>query len=216
MEVHSSGPLHSEQVAQEIPQFVAEVAVSTATAIIALRSDPYMVLVADSEKHPKPILPGGKMELSDVVGKGVHPGLNCIEREVPQEIKTPIIGARLIGVALDPERDVRYVPVENLAAAVVSPQLSTDYPEGSLVKASYGCPDYIFTGVIDETQVEESSELKGSRFIDIRNLQTGDLSAGHDVIVLWYRRMLDDGLHKIPEEALQRFRFERMYFSETN
>ena len=38
----------------------AVVHVETATAIIHHPHDPYLILVGDSEKHPAPVLPGGK------------------------------------------------------------------------------------------------------------------------------------------------------------
>lgn len=67
-------------------------------------------------------------------------------------------------------------------------------------------------GQVDEAALTDTEELKGRRFIDIREIGPGDLSAGHDVIVLTYRQMLDAGGTKFPQESLRHFNLERATF----
>ena len=46
---------------------IAEVTVSTASAIVTHPDDPYRILVAMSEKHPNPVIPSGKIEVDEDV-----------------------------------------------------------------------------------------------------------------------------------------------------
>jgi ADP-ribose pyrophosphatase YjhB (NUDIX family) len=186
------------------PEIIAEVTVSTASAIVRSKDDPYRVLVADSEKHPKPVIPGGKV-----------PGLSCVLREVKEEVGTELLNPTYLGKAQDPDRDIRLVPAKKVSSAVVEPELPNGVAADAMVKAHYGCPDYIFVGEVDEAALTDTEELKGRRFIDIRKIGPGDLSAGHDVILLTYRRMLDEGATSFPEESLRCFSLERDTFSES-
>jgi hypothetical protein len=96
----------------------------------------------------------------------------------------------------------------------VEPALPIGISSDATVRAHYGCPDYIFVGEVDEaTLSKDTEELKGVRFIDIRDLQPGDLAAGHDVIVLTYRDMLDAGKTQFPEDSLKFFNLERAAFA---
>ena len=195
--------------AETSPNIAAEVTLSTASAIIASISDLYRILVADSAKHSRPVIPGGKMEAADVQSDAATPGLTCVLREVIEEIGTALLNPRCIGKAVDPDRDIRLVPAEKLINAVVTPALPESIAPDATVKAHYGCPDYIFTGQVDEAAISSTEELKRVRFVDIRTLGAGDLSAGHDVIVAAYRQMLDDGLSALPQGALTNFLLER-------
>jgi ADP-ribose pyrophosphatase YjhB (NUDIX family) len=201
---------------QSIPavEIVADVTVSTASAIVVSKHDPYLILVADSEKHPRPVIPGGKVEHVDCAHDAATPGLRCILREVKQEIGAELRNPRYLGKATDPDRDIRLVPAKKVMEAVVVPALPSGVSEDATVRAHYGCPDYIFVGEVDEaTLSRDTEELKGVRFIDIRTLHPGDLSAGHDVIVLTYRDMLDAGETQFPDEALKFFNVEREAFT---
>jgi 8-oxo-dGTP pyrophosphatase MutT (NUDIX family) len=188
--------------------------VATASAILCSLFDPYLVLVADSAKHPRPVIPGGKMDETDRENGEPSP-VACLRRETFEEVDTEVLNPRLIGRATDPERDVRFVPPAKLRGVMVSNPLPEDLSETSVVKAHYGTPDYIFVGQVDPSKVHETEELKNPRFIDIRTLKPGDLSAGHDVIVLWYRRMLESGASSLPQGALADFAAERVAFSTT-
>jgi hypothetical protein len=81
------------------------------------------------------------------------------------------------------------------------------------IKAHYGCPDYIFLGHVDEDALGSAAELRDPHFVDVRDLYPGDLSAGHDVIALWYRTMVLDNLTRLPAGALRNFGQERLGFA---
>lgn len=192
-----------------------EVTVATASAIIVSKNDPYMVLVAMSEKHPCPVIPGGKIEVKEI-RNGVldnEAALECCTREVMEEIGTKLINRRLIGVATDPNRDVRIVPFSKVKTALITPALPAETPNDVKVRARYGCPDYIYVGAVNEDKVKDTAELTKPFFMDIRKLKPNDLSAGHDVIVLWYREMLDRGWDALPKTAMRNFEQERQQFS---
>lgn len=195
------------------PEIAAEVTVATASAIVISKDNPYRVLVADSEKHPKPVIPGGKVETEDLASDARSPGLSCVLREVKEEIGTDLLDPTYLGKAEDPDRDIRLVPAKKVASAVVEPALPAGISADAIVRAHYGCPDYIFVGRVDEAALADTEELKGRRFIDIRDIGPGDLSAGHDVILLTYRKMLDLGATEFPQESLRHFNLERENFT---
>jgi 8-oxo-dGTP pyrophosphatase MutT (NUDIX family) len=205
MSVNQSQSPTPASPASPSPNIKAVVIVSTASAIIRSSTDPYKILVATSAKHSKPVIPGGKVEREDIHSDGRTPGSSCVRREVLEEIGVDLANLEYIGKAVDPERDIRLVPPSKLATTLVHPPLPADLPSDATIKAHYGCPDYIFVGTVDENSVAESEELKNLRFINIREIGLGDLSAGHDIIVLWYRRMLDNGETQLPTHALRRF-----------
>lgn len=207
----SSCPLDG---APRAPRIIADVKVSTASAIITHPDDPYMVLVANSAKHANPVIPGGKIERSEPVGTDAAPGLECVTREAKEEAGTVLLNPRYIGKANDPERDVRIVAPRKVATALTTPSFDTLNLEGiaddqPCIRASYGTPDFIFVGTVDPAAVADTDELKGLRFIDIRQLKPGGLSAGHDVIVLKYREMLETGASRLDESALTNFEATR-------
>lgn len=190
---------------QSSPEISCEVTVSTASVLIASRADPYRILVAVSQKHPHPVIPGGKVELADLARDAGVPGLSCVLRETLEEIGTCLMSARFIGMARDPDRDIRVVPVQKLMGALVSPPLAGDISPASMIKAHYGCPDYIFTGWVEESCIRATEELKRLRFVDVRSLAPGDLSAGHDVIAYAYLKMLDEKQTALSADALSDF-----------
>src|SRR5579859_5523471 len=101
-----------------------KVTIATASAIIVHPTDPYRVLVADSAKHPHPVLPGGKVERTDAAdGTGA---LSCIKHELLEEIGAVPETLTVVGVATDPTRDVRSVPYKKIKTAVFSPALPVD------------------------------------------------------------------------------------------
>jgi 8-oxo-dGTP pyrophosphatase MutT (NUDIX family) len=196
------------------PSIVAEITVSTASAIVTHPDDPYKVLVAKSSKHPHPVIPGGKIEVNDPIGPDSDPGRECVMREVEEEVGTKLLNARYIGKAFDPERDVRVVAPKKVASALTDPPFHTIDLQGvaddqPCIRARYGTPDFIYVGTIDPAALMDTEELSGSEFIDIRHLQPGELSAGHDVIVLKYRDMLDSRADKLDEQALTNFEASR-------
>jgi 8-oxo-dGTP pyrophosphatase MutT (NUDIX family) len=193
-------------------EYVATVTVATATAIVASKTDPYRILVADSAKHPKPVMPGGKMEQQDAANGLEQAGLLCITRELEEEIGTLPENIRYVGMATDPARDVRVVPCSKLENCVTSPALPQGISPDAKIRASYGTPDYIYAATVDETAIRPTEELSAPRFIDIRTLKPGDLSAGHDVVALTYRKMLDQKQEKFPDGSLRDFARDRNEF----
>ena len=191
-------------------EILAEVSVSTSSAIIYSQEDPYRVLVADSKYHKFPIIPGGKQDVADC-GQDRDPALVCVLREVWEEIKAELQSPKLIGYVTDPNRDIRIVPASVLKGSLTSSSIE-DLPDDGLVRTHYGVPDAVHIGYIDESAMENTDELKGLRFVDIRTLAPGDLSAGHDVMVMWYRRMLDEKWTELPSEALKDFALESQSF----
>lgn len=195
------------------PTIVAEVYVQTATALICHPDDPYLILIGDSEKHPHPVLPGGKLEnyeRHDIQS----PGYGCVTREVAEEIGTEIVNPEYIGMANDPNRgDTRIVPPSKLKGAYTDPPLDEDVfavtNEDIRIRAHYGVPDHIYRGTVDPEAITETEELTGNRFIDIRTLGPGELSAGHDLVVFRYREMLDSGASSFPVDALSDFNAEK-------
>ena len=73
---------------------VAEITVSTTSAIVTHPDDPYMVVVARSSKHPLPVIPGGKIEVNEAIGSDNAPERGCVMREVREELKTEFLNAR--------------------------------------------------------------------------------------------------------------------------
>ena len=179
---------------------IAEVCVTTATAIIVDPKDRYSVLIADSAKHVRPVLPGGKVELSDGADGGAAAAYRCIVREGEEELGVRVRNIRQIGCLSGLSRDIRVVPASTLTGAVCSPPLNhTLHPE-SLVRAHYGSPDFIFVG--EALSFSSTSELTNPRYIDVRTIDEGALSAGHDVILMLYRQMIDRGTDRLQEPSL--------------
>lgn len=190
------------------PEFRAEVNVSTATAILHKKGDPFQVLVGNRAGCQKPVLPGGKQETADFAGGSAEeaPGLSTVIREIIEETGGEVCEIRHIGTATDPGRDIRSTPVRKLRGVVLSGELG-ELKDEDLVLAHYGCPDEIYVGEFD-IALGNTEELKDLHFMDIRNLKPGDLSRGHDVILLWYRDMLDRNLDRLPSDALVNFGVE--------
>lgn len=193
-----------------------KVRVATASVIIVSKDDPYRILVADSEKHPKPVIPGGKIDRVDVEENDSclsDAGQRCIVREADEETGLNLEHPKLIGKAEDSTRDIRVVPYSKVKESVIDPILPDNTPYNTKITASYGCPDFIYTDTVNETDLSDTEELSGMRFIDIRTLKPGELSAGHDVVVLSYREMLNNSWDKMHQSRLNNFAQDRATFS---
>jgi 8-oxo-dGTP pyrophosphatase MutT (NUDIX family) len=147
--------------------------VSDASAIVISKDDACRVLVVDSEKHPKPVIPGGKVETEDLASDAGSRGLSCVLREVKEEIGTDLLNPTYLGEAQDPDRDIRLVPAKKVASAVVEPALPAGISADATVRAHYGRPDYIFVGQVDEAALTDTEELKGRRFTEGISLDRG-------------------------------------------
>ena len=188
--------------------FAAEVNVSTASAIIFSPDNPYLVLIGNSTKHTKPVLPGGRIETTDAKLDVNNPGLSCLNREIKEELGTELLNPKYIGKASDPNRDIRFVSYDKLINVVTDPPLqdmNLKLPDKVLVKARYGNPDFIYTGTVDTNSIKETEELFNHRFIDTKKLKIGSLSVGHDIILLHYRKMLIDNRNSLAKDSLHDF-----------
>ena len=117
---------------------------------------------------------------------------------------------RYIGKANDPNRDVRTVPFKKVKAALIEPPRGNFDPENkltddTLVTARYGTPDSIYIGTMNPDLLGSTEEMGDFHYIDIRELSLGGLGAGHDVIVLRYREMLEKGDTTIPDSSMVDF-----------
>lgn len=187
----------------------ATVSVSTSTAIIHSVNDPYRVLVSESLKHPKPVLQGGKVE--EIDRSTQDPFLACIYREVPEEIGTELKSVRKVGVATDTHRDIRLVRASKLRGVSLSSDIC-GLDDSDMVRASYGSPDSIYVGSVSEPDIISTSELQRSWMIDVRDVQVGDLSVGHDILLILYREMCDRGEEILDARCLADFELVRSRF----
>lgn len=179
---------------------IPEVCVATATAIIVDPNDRYSVLIADSAKHVRPVLPGGKVEISDGADGGAAAAYRCIVREAEEELGVKLLNIRQIGCLSAVSRDIRVVPASTLTGAVCSLPLNHTLQPESLVRAHYGSPDFIFVG--EAHSFRSTSELSNPRYIDVRTIDEGALSAGHDLILMLYRQMIERGEDRLQEVSL--------------
>jgi ADP-ribose pyrophosphatase YjhB (NUDIX family) len=198
-----------------------KVRIATGSVIASLPHDPFVILAGTSEKHGGLlVIPGGKLERTPrrwwkvwqwLSGSDSERAVSCARREFKEETGAEIGTLRLLGVATDPERDVRHVPLSKIATAAVFPslaELGLD-PETSgdfIVEAHYGAPDFIFGGTCPRIDFHRHDlELGNLRTYDLRNLRLSDFSAGHGVVVATYKKMLLDGQSRFSEESLQDF-----------
>ncbi len=148
---------------------VATVDIPTATAIIYKKSDPFKVLVGHSKKHSAPVLPGGKIDLQDLVSTSMElVAKHCIIRELQEEVGLTGVEPKFLKIHSDPERDNRVITVGSLKGTVVE-DLVKGFREDQLVLGRYGVPDYVFLVEIDWQSLKESEELLGLEWIDTRD-----------------------------------------------
>lgn len=190
------------------------VTVATATIIPFNLHNPRLVLVGRSSKHNgKLVLPGGKIERRS--NGTFEDGLECATREVFEETGVIVHGVVKVGEATDRKRTPRFVTVAELANACVSPtfaelQYNVVLDGGVRLEAHYGIPDEIFIGGYHQFLLpEEELELSDIQEVDITSVSEDDFSAAHDVLLLWYRWMLETGASSFPSAALRNFRLER-------
>lgn len=167
-------------------EIIREVSIPTATAIVHQLENPYMILVGVSAKHPKPVLPGGKLDLDDLVSPLLARCASvCILRELGEEIGVPFSSLRLLGVSADRERDVRRIRIETLQGAF-SQQAVADLDAQQIVLGRYGVPDFLFVATIDSKIPLDTAELRNFMWIDCRYVTAETLSAGHGRFVMRY------------------------------
>ena len=174
----------------------AHVFAPTSSVIIVSPGDPYLVAVGDSRTHAKPVIVGGKCD------KGEDPRTTA-ERETIEERGVPLVLMRPFGVAWDSTRDVRSIPCGKLFPCVT-------YPEDALsgmsaddtVLAAHGCPDHLYVGLLAPQEAGETDqELTNIRYLDVRGMQPGDLSAGHDVFLFWWYWALKNSAAEVDDRG---------------
>lgn len=193
--------------------------VATATILPFNGDDPYLVVVGRSSKHNgKLVLPGGKIERKD---DGIpEKGAECAIREVFEETGLIVNEVRKVGEATDQKRTPRFVSVADLARTEMRPtlgelQLDPLVDASVILEAHYGIPDEIFVGAYTQFTVPEGElELSDIQEFDIRGVSDKEFSAAHDVLLLWYRWMLEVGSESFPPFALKNFTLERQVLTE--
>ncbi len=177
-------PKTTQRCAKTMQEIIVDV--PTATIIIRHPECRYIFLVGQSKKHPRPVLPGGKIDIKDINGSSIKSAaLRCIKREAQEEIGTSLSAVKLFKIHSNSERDVRRVPVESLRGSVVE-SIIEDRPRPTIVTARYGMPDYLFIGEVDPKSIKATEELHSLTWIDLRKTMTLDLSAGHNELIKQY------------------------------
>ncbi len=164
-----------------------EISIPTATAIIVNAYNPFEILIGLSTKHSLPVLPGGKIDNSDIISTSLQQCAEItIKREIYEETSICVDKIEFLGEWQEREQDVRTVPVRDLRDSVIGAALK-DLPDDYMVKARYGVPDFVFIAKFEPAPIADSVELSNLRWIDIRNFPGGvKLGAGHDAVVQYY------------------------------
>ena len=156
----------------------ATVDIPTATAIIYHKSTPHKVLVGHSKKHSAPVLPGGKIDLQDLVSTSIEQAAkNCIIRELEEEVGLLGIEPKFLMMYSDPERDNRIITAKSLKGTLVE-DVVKGLSEDELVLGRYGVPDYIFLVEVAEQNINESEELEKLEWVDVRNVKDEEIGGG--------------------------------------
>jgi len=186
------------------------VKVRTASIVAANRLNPHLILVGRSKKHENRfVLPGGKVEFN--LDGTVEDDCECAKRELEEETGLSINDVEWIGKATDHNRDVRTVPYSKIFKAYTEPSLTAlGLDPDVLIEAHYGVPDAIYLGYYDLYEVEdENLELTERVEFNVYDVKPDLFGAGHDVIVLWYRWLLQTGAQALPSDALRDFSADR-------
>jgi 8-oxo-dGTP pyrophosphatase MutT (NUDIX family) len=163
---------------------VAKVDIPTATAIIYKKSDPNKVLVGHSQKHSAPVLPGGKIDLQDLVATSMEMvARHCIIRELQEEVGLTGVEPRFFKIHSDCESDNRVITVGSLKGTLIEDGVK-GFGEEQLVLGRYGVPDYIFLVEIEADPLQESEELRKLEWVDVREARLG---GGHTHTISMYR-----------------------------
>jgi 8-oxo-dGTP pyrophosphatase MutT (NUDIX family) len=175
------------------------VSVPTVTIVVASQCDPFKVLIATSAKHPLPILPGGKIDLQDLVVSKQDTARNCAERELLEEVG-------LKGVALEylfsrqVSSDIRSVPVAKLRGTLVDSEVAS-LPDEQIVQARYGEPDHVFRVSAKQQSFLPTEELSELKWCDLRGGVYPQLSAGHERVLMRYVEYLRSSYDPLLQQA---------------
>lgn len=164
--------------------------VPTSTVIACEKLNPYQVLVIEqAQKHRgRFTLVGGKRS-----GDNSHD--QCAVNEFREEVggrNATIDSLSLWAIKTDARSDTRVVSLKKASDGYCPEELNEVQ-----VKASYGCPDYIYTGTVNGAPHPNDGEAKSVVFLDVRNIRVSDTAdesrfgAQHDLILAVYRLYLD-------------------------
>ena len=169
-----------------------EILVPTVTAIIRSSDNPYEILIGTSDKHPLPVLPGGKIDRADLVSTSIlEASNNAVHREIQEETAVTIEKITFFFEWQDRERDVRVVPARNLRESLVGEFLH-EKRDDFLVNARYGVPDFVYIVDAKKELLPDSSELRQLSWVDLRkDRESLKLSAGHLEIIHRYLEGLE-------------------------
>ncbi len=180
---------HSHRQADRTQEIAATIDIPTSTAIIYKKDDPSQVLVGRSSKHSAPVLPGGKIDLNDIVSTSIElAARNCIVRELQEEVALIGVEPRFLFLHSDPTRDNRVITAKSLKGTIVE-HLVQGLSDSQQILGRYGVPDYVFLVEVEGQSVTESTELEKLEWIDTRNIGKGSLAAGHERILAEWRRL---------------------------
>lgn len=168
-----------------------EIDIPTTTSIVYDRADPWFIVIGSSEKHNRPVLPGGKIDRADMISPSMK---ECAAvaalREIWEEVGARPDQTTLIDVSSNRERDTRLVRADSLAGTLVEEAVSALRAD-DLVLGHYGVPDYLFAAAVARDDVTPSRELSSLKWVDIRTLDPESLAAGHYAHVLRYLAFLN-------------------------
>jgi 8-oxo-dGTP pyrophosphatase MutT (NUDIX family) len=146
-----------------------------------------------SEKHGnKYVTPGGKQDKAD------SGPIDCIVRELNEEIGVNVEPGEFkhIGTATDLTRDIRLVEKDaklrellDIARTTELERMSND--RSLPIICAYGVNDELYSVPVSRSSGANSEELTDVTWVDVRNLSSSDIGAGHDVVLLAYREMLE-------------------------
>lgn len=165
-------------------QQIKTICIPTATAIVYCKENPFCILIGDSAKHTRPVLPGGKIDLKDICSSSILVcARKCIQRELKEEISLETEQIDFFRTFSDPMRDRRIINVSSLQGSLVS-ILVNSMKDSDKVIGLFGMPDFVFLVPVEKSVCLSTEELKTLRWVDCRsNLEFG---AGHKEILIQY------------------------------
>jgi 8-oxo-dGTP pyrophosphatase MutT (NUDIX family) len=171
--------------------------VPTATIIVADGANPWIVLLANSLKHPFPVLPGGKIDAADFRTTSMKDAARtCATRELGEEVGITAARLHFLGEFRNGTQDKRIVHRSTLQGTLVEALLPPANGQ-SFIEALYGVPDFLFVATVERTAPKPSLEFPSLQWCDLRAPDLPRLSAGHDVHLKYYREWLKGSRNRV-------------------
>jgi len=180
--------------------------VRTVTAIVLNPRNHRQFFVGKSRKHPRFVLPGGKVEKGET-------NETAVTREVFEETGRQVKNLRHLGFRLDPTGDTRNTTLRALESAeyTIAKNGGAKIQPDDPVLALYGVPDALYICTASEEVWNPTDEFAESRWMDVEEVCSDCLSAGHDVYALWYVWMLEHPNERLPQWALSNLQFSKQW-----